>query len=283
MSNPFKLTGPTCLSFSGGRTSAYMLWLTLQENTPEDIARWLVVLFENTGKEDEATLRFVRECGRRWGCNIVWLEYRLGSLFAMVDFNTASREGEPFDAIIEQRGHILPNVRAAYCSSELKVRTGHRYLRSIGWTEWDSFMGIRADEAVRVAKFRANPSPETPAEEVHMPLVAIGVTKWDVKAFWAAQPFDLELANINGETPEGNCDLCFKKKGARVMSLIRQNVPRAVWWMNKEKAAEQFATGDGARFRNNRASYGQMHEFALRQEEMAFDPDEQAIACYCGD
>ena len=63
MSNPFKIDGPTCISFSGGRTSAYMLWRVLQSNggLPADA----LVLFCNTGKEDEATLDFVRECAER--------------------------------------------------------------------------------------------------------------------------------------------------------------------------------------------------------------------------
>lgn len=285
MRNPYKLDGPTCLSFSGGRTSGYMLFMVLISNTLEDISKWLVVLFCNTGKEDEATLRFVRACADNFGCRIVWLEYRSGSQFAIVDFDTASRNGEPFDRIIEQRGHILPNPRSPYCSSELKTRTMHRYLRSIGFDEWTSFVGIRADEPVRVARFRANPSPETPDEEVSLPLADAMVGKEDVSKFWSGSTFDLELLNDNGVTPEGNCDLCFKKHPERIKSLIFKSPQRAIWWAKHEKEAEEFASGDGCRFRNDRPSYAQYMDFALRQGDMVSGPVdyEDNFACFCGD
>lgn len=74
MSDPFRITGPAIISFSGGRTSGYMLWRILQAHggtLPEDV----IVTFANTGKEREETLRFVHDCGTHWNVPIVWLEY----------------------------------------------------------------------------------------------------------------------------------------------------------------------------------------------------------------
>lgn len=280
MNDPFKIDGPTCISFSGGRTSAYMLWRVLQAHgmslPPE--AR---VCFANTGKEDEATLRFVQACSDHWGIPIVWLEYIQGGLYTTTTFSYARRNGEPFEAVIAQRGGYLPNRVARFCSSELKTRTMHRYLKGQGWTEWDTFIGIRADEPRRVAKFRANPKPEGKHEEVHLPLAIAGVTAREVGAFWASQPFDLELPNIQGKTMHGNCDLCYLKPASQVLSLITEKPERAIWWVTQEKKAEAVA-GSAARFRDDRPSYAQMAAYAAKQTDM-FDPNEEAIACLCGD
>lgn len=282
MKRPFKIDGRTCISFSGGRTSAYMLWRVLMSNDglPPD-AR---VIFCNTGKEEEATLAFVRECGQRWSVPITWLEYRNAEpRFAEVNFETASRNGEPFEAVIAQRNGILPNVRSRYCSSELKTRTMHRHLKAQGWEEWDTFVGIRGDEPRRVAKFRANPKPEGRHEEVHLPLATVGVTSSEVSQFWSMQKFDLRLPNMNGKTMHGNCDLCYLKPANQVLSLITEKPERAVWWANQEAKAEQFAaTKYGARFSDDRPGYAEMAQFAAQQLDM-FDKDEEGIACFCGD
>ncbi len=57
--NPFEIIEPTCISFSGGRTSAYMLWRILEANDMK-LPSEAIVCFANTGKEEEATLKFVR-------------------------------------------------------------------------------------------------------------------------------------------------------------------------------------------------------------------------------
>lgn len=280
MKDPFKIDAQTCISFSGGRTSAYMLWRVLQANA--GLPAEAIVCFANTGKEDEATLRFVKACQDHWDIHINWLEYQQAEpKYKVVTFETASRNGEPFEAVIAQRGGYLPNRVARYCSSELKTRTMHRYLKAEGWQEWDTFIGIRADEPRRVGKFRANPRPEWKGEEVHMPLAIAGVGAADVGEFWRGQPFDLELPNIQGKTMHGNCDLCYLKPASQVLSLITEKPSRAVWWAAQERKAESVAAS-AARFRDDRPSYAQMAAYAAKQTDM-FDPNEEAIACFCGD
>ncbi len=284
--DPFKIDGPTCISFSGGRTSAYMLWRVLQSNggLPAE-AR---VAFANTGREDEATLRFVRDCEAHWSVPITWVEYRDDEAgFAVVNFETASRNGEPFEAIIRKRRY-LPNPVTRFCTSELKIRTMHKWLRSLGWAEgdneWDQMIGIRADEPSRVAKIRARPSPETVHETMVMPLADAGVTVADVQAFWSAQPFNLELQTYNGRTLAGNCDLCFLKPAKQVQSLISEKPERAVWWAKMEALALTLASKpSGAVFRSDRPSYAAMLNTAQTQGEMFGYDDEDALACFCGD
>ncbi len=299
MIDPYKIDGPTCYSFSTGRSSGYGLRKVLDANDPETLRKYLKVLTCNTGKEEGASLIFGDRVDREWlrplGLSVTWLEYcqsfvpeddesddDIAQKFRVATYETLSRNGEPFEAIIRQRGGVLPNPRSRYCSSEMKTRTMHRYLRSIGWTEWETMIGVRADEQRRVAKFRFNPHPETKDEYVRIPLADALVTAHDVGAFWKAQPFDLELPNMNGKTMHGNCDLCFLKPAHQVFSLIAEKPTRAFWWAAQEKKAEAVATGNGDKFRDDRASYAQMAKFAEEQHDM-FDRDEEAIACFCGD
>ena len=280
MHDPFKILEPTCISFSGGRTSAYMLWRVLQSNNgklPDDA----IVCFANTGKEDEATLKFVHDCEVNWNVKIHWLEYCYhktpAQRFKVVDYETASRDGEPFFELIDQNGSpYLPNPVARICTAKLKIKVIHHYLKSIGWEHDESsdWVGIRADEQRRAAKI----------DRSRTPLVVAGITKEDVGAFWRSQSFDLSLPNMNGVTMHGNCDLCFLKPAHQVLSLIQEKPERALWWIKMEAHASSSnkTYGDGARFRKDRPSYKEMYKFAQNQTDM-FDKDEAAIDCFCGD
>ena len=267
--NPFLITEPTCVSFSGGRTSAYMLYRVLEANNglPDDA----IVCFANTGKEHEATLEFVAKCGHQWNIPIVWLEYkhaeRVADRFQKVDFKTASRKGEPFEALIQSKNY-LPNTFARFCTSELKINAMDRYLKHIGWDEYITFVGVRADEPRRVSRIRGKQDGK------EMPLVAANISNQDVQLFWKHQPFDLQLVTVQGNALLGNCDLCFMKTAAHKIGLIQDKPSRAVWWATQEKKI-------GSVFREDHPSYAQMLKFSQQQADM-FDPTEEAIDCFCG-
>ncbi len=283
MSNPYRIDSPTCISFSGGRTSAYMLYKVLEANEMK-LPSEAIVCFANTGKEDEATLQFVKDCQEKWNVPITWLEYvdaeETKDRWKQVNFESASRDGEPFEALIRKRNY-LPNPVSRFCTVELKVRTIHRYLKAHGWKEWDSMLGIRADEQRRLAKIGNQDYGKH--EEKIAPLGRLGVTKETVGEFWRNQSFDLGLPNMNGVTMHGNCDLCFLKPMAQIASLVQEDPSRAIWWAKMEEFAMTTAKKPSdAVFRQERPSYSQIMKFSQDQRDM-FDANEESIPCFCGE
>jgi 3'-phosphoadenosine 5'-phosphosulfate sulfotransferase (PAPS reductase)/FAD synthetase len=291
--NPYLIESPAVISFSGGRTSGYMLYHILEAHggtLPEGIK----VIFCNTGKERPETLDFVERCSQRWGVPITWLEYRYqeglplpemeGSnqkaqgkhTFAVVDYSSASRNGEPFEALILAK-NCLPNVMTRFCTSEMKIRTNSRYLKSIGWTDWENAIGIRHDEPRRVAKIlgRKESKSETPI----LPLNNAKVTLDDVARFWSKSPFDLQLRH-----DEGNCDLCFLKGPSKIRRLIADRPESAEWWARMETLIPSPIYGT-SRFRNDRPGYAKLIELAQRPGlfDAIEDEDELSISCHCTD
>ena len=261
--DPFLITEPTVISFSGGRTSAYLLWRVLQSNN--GLPKEAVVCFANTGKEDEATLKFVKDCEDKWNVPIVWLEYQVEKPgYKIVTFETASRNGEPFDELIRRKNY-LPNTFARFCTSELKVNL---FKKAFPLHEL-TFVGIRADEPRRVAKMAAN------KDEKVCPLAIAGVGQQEVLNFWKSQPFDLQIVTLNGNALLGNFDLCFMKKLSHKVNLIKENPSRATWWIKKEEEIKSV-------FRQDHPSYKQMSNFVSTQSDL-FESDDETIPCYCGD
>ena len=266
MTDHFRIDGPTCISFSGGRTSAYMLWRVLHAHGGT-LPAGCHVVFANTGKEAEETLQFVQDCSDRFDVPIVWVEYRPdGKGWTQVDFHNASRQGEPFEALIRKRNY-LPNPVARFCTVELKILRAVDYMRSLGIEEHENLIGLRADEPSRIAKLRADPSGGTKGVERRAPLADVGVTKQEVGFFWRHAGFDLALPNHDGTTPEGNCDLCFLKHSATVLSLIAQKPQKAVWWAKQEHSITNPKIANGGTFRSDRPSYGQMLAFTEAQRD----------------
>jgi 3'-phosphoadenosine 5'-phosphosulfate sulfotransferase (PAPS reductase)/FAD synthetase len=271
MTNPYLIKGPALISFSGGRTSAYMLKHILDAHggvLPDDV----VVTFANTGKEREETLRFVHDCATHWNVRVRWLEYRVGDQrFEEVGFNSASRNGEPFAALIAKKKY-LPNAVTRFCTSELKIRVMRDFMKGLGWKNWTNVIGLRYDEGHRVLKaLAANDSGKQPWRNA-MPMSKAKATRRDVMAFWAQQPFDLQLKSY-----EGNCDLCFLKAKAKLQALMRENPGMADWWVAQERGV---VAGGGASFITEH-SYAQLADQVDRQGFL-FDDDGDQYDAECG-
>ena len=282
---------PTCISFSGGRTSAYMLYKTLQahDGVLPDFAK---VVFANTGKEMPETLDFVRDCQEKWGVDIIWLE-RFARLsredepnkFAydtkVVNYETASRKGEPFEALLNTMGYT-PSPLMRFCTAQLKIEAISEYLtKECGFqTPYLSFIGIRGDEPRRAAKMKGNLRQGT---ERYCPLYLDDVTAMEVSEFWKNNDFDLNLPNDNGVNNLGNCDLCFLK-GAKIrQSIIRERPELADWWIEQEDKLSK-AKGEPVVFDNKTPSYKTMKSLALDQSSIFDDMfDTETIPCFCGD
>ena len=183
-------------------------------------AKWdeVIVLFANTGEECEETLEFVDRCDKAFSFAVVWLEAvvhhgeRASSTHRIVDFQTASRRGEPFEEVIKKYG--LPGPGRLHCTRELKLNVMLSYLASVGWERgsYDTALGIRADEATRADGHNVR-------NRVIYPLLDwFPITKAHVNEFWMKQRFRLRLTGY-----QGNCKWCWKKSLRKHMTLLSEN------------------------------------------------------------
>jgi hypothetical protein len=213
-------------TFSGGRTSAFMGQFLNSYDKYKDYDKLFV--FANTGKEKEETLEFINQCDKEWGLGVVWLEASVnkekgkGTKHKIVDFNSASRNGEPFIDMVEKYG--IPNPFMSICTRELKKRPMDSYIKTLGYKDIITAIGIRYDE-------RHRKSIRAKEENLIYPLCDdIKVDSNFIRSWWDKQCFDLKLKDY-----EGNCDLCFKKSLRKRLTIIKENPSSAKWWLDVEE------------------------------------------------
>lgn len=183
----------------------------------------IVVIFANTGCEHEATLEFVRDCDLYWGFNTVWIEAVVGQNFGegirhkIVNFDSAARNGEPFEDVIKKYG--IPNIRRPLCSTKLKVEAINSYLKSIGFIKGkkinhETAIGIRMDEMDRI-------SVNKEKNKFIYPLIEKNWNKEMVINYMKSLPWDLKVPEW-----QGNCVWCWKKS-VRTLATIAKDNPDA--------------------------------------------------------
>jgi hypothetical protein len=190
------------LSFSMGETSALMTQWCL-ENLKDEYE--MVAVVANTGDEHEESLIFADRCDKYWGWDLVWIEavtnpkFGIGVKAKVVDFDRASRNGEPFEAMIAKHG--IPNESQPHCSRELKQEAIKSYARvQLGWKNYYVAIGIRCDEEHRVDWKSAKKN-----RWIYPFITHVKADKPRINIIWNKLPFRLPIKSY-----QGNCKHCWK-------------------------------------------------------------------------
>lgn len=201
------------ISFSGGRTSAYLVNLMRQRDPNAQF------IFMDTGAEHPGTYQFIRDVVSYWRIPLVCLRVVVNPVqgkansYRVLPVDEIGPDLQPMRDICEKYG--TPYVHGAFCTRTMKMEVFERYCKD-NFDEYHTWIGIRADEPRRLKKregvsYLADISP---------------FEKQDILLWWKQQPFDLGI-------PEhlGNCVFCIKK-GINKIALAARDEPEmaAEFW-----------------------------------------------------
>jgi 3'-phosphoadenosine 5'-phosphosulfate sulfotransferase (PAPS reductase)/FAD synthetase len=268
---------PSVISFSGGRTSGFMLYKVLESHGGK-LPDHIKIVFCNTGLEHPKTLDFVQQCSDQWNVEITWLEYigkKIEPRYKVTNHKEAARNGEPFGILIDERQY-LPNPIARFCTVELKIRLLDRYMKDVygdAFKKHNQLIGLRYDEPRRVSNIKKN----TRRNPALTPMFDARHTLPDVMSFWNKQSFDLGIPQH-----QGNCQGCFLKSRYR-LDLVAKETPEALdWWIFQESKIIGSAVAKNHTFRKDRPSYENIIKQSKMQLPMFPDFDD-TVSCNCTD
>ena len=227
-------------NISGGRTSGLMVAENYQQGD--------LVIFCDTGREHPKTYKFLHDFEAFENIPIIWLKYDGG-----------------FTKLIKKR-KMIPNIMMRFCTIELKIKTARRYLRSLGITQYQNFIGFRYDEQKRIYNYKEH----WKTVQTSFPLNDAKITKPMVLDYWRNKPYDLETPPILG-----NCDLCFLKGKNAIIQILREQPELADKWIEDEKIVNATYI--------NGISYSKMLELSKRpyfKQQSLFDL-EPSFNCSC--
>lgn len=200
------------VSFSGGRTSAYLVHLMEQRRSVGEEVHYL---FMDTGAEHPATYDFVRNVVKHWGINLICLrvvvspELGVGNSYRVISLDEIGPDLQPWRGSCEKYG--TPYLGGPFCTRTMKLEPFESYCKEVfGKGKYHTWLGIRSDEPKRLKQ----------RDRVSYLAKISDFDKQDVLNWWKEQPFDLEL-------PEhlGNCVFCIKK-GINKIALATRDEPK---------------------------------------------------------
>lgn len=208
------------VSFSGGRTSAYLVYLMEKKRKSGEVDA-VDYIFMDTGAEHPKTYEFVKNCVEHFEIDLTCLrtkvnpERGVGTTYNVVSIDDCRCDLKPWRDYASKYG--VPQVPFADCTKELKITPYEKYVKDhYEKGEYTTWLGIRADEPKRL----------TPKEGIKYLADISHFDKQDIFNWWQRQPFDLEIES----EWLGNCVFCLKKGISRIALAARDEPELAKAW-----------------------------------------------------
>lgn len=137
------------ISFSGGRTSAFMTLEVLKIHPNSE------VIFMDTGAEHPKTYEFIRNFSRVFGIKITCIrvvpnaQMRKASTYEQLTVDEIGPDLTPWKRMLNKYGH--PYVGGAFCTDRMKTVPFTKYCdEKYGKGNYERWLGIRIDEPARM-------------------------------------------------------------------------------------------------------------------------------------
>ena len=205
-------------SVSSGYSSV-MMAIKIKEWYPDHN---IIFAMANTSKESIESLAFMNECDKLYNLNLKWIEAEfhekgIGVTAKVVNYKNLKTKGEIFEDGIKKLG--IPSNVNKWCNRDMKLIPLKKYADSVfGLNNYSIAVGLRIDEMDRVRKdYKDN--------NVFYPLMDYKISKKDRNKFWDNEPIKITIPAY-----KGNCDLCFEKSNRKLMTIIKEEPDKAIWW-----------------------------------------------------
>ena len=197
------------VSFSGGRTSAYLCKIMIDTYGKDNVD----FIYMDTGAEHSETYEFIRKVNDEFGLNLICLRGDFsrplgdGVGYSVVDIDSLKPDLAPFKAMLSKYG--VPYIGGMFCTDRMKLKPFKKYCDdTYGKKNYETWLGIREDEPKRL----------TPKPFIRYMAEISGFDKQDVLNYWSKMPFDLNLDEWSG-----NCEFCPKKSNLKLAASQRDS------------------------------------------------------------
>ena len=204
------------VSFSGGRTSAYLCKVMIDTFGRENVD----FIYMDTGAEHPKTYEFIRKVNNEFNLNLTCLRTDFssplgaGNGFKVVDVNSIDTDLKSFSEMTYKYG--VPYIGGMFCTDRMKLVPFTKYCQeTYGRGNFETWLGIRADEPARVFGSKLYRSLKE----------TIGLDDEDLIKMYSTNHLDREAFFVMEECSEVKLfnEVCRRKtSGIRYMSEISE-------------------------------------------------------------